>query len=1256
MSEKISFTVFSEFDRKKYKIVLKESDVSRLRVEKIKRNLEKVTGVPVSDQLLLLGDRLITNEQSGADIGLYANCTFVLRRASSASSASSASASLDSSTAGASQSHNHNHNHNHSHGHGQKEEPEKVRVLHVPEPIVVPNSTEFDGHVGHNSNEYGSEAAAAHSHPSSTSVLLNNSSGSLHGSYDATGSYHPHHGHHHHHHHHHPQPQPPQAQQHPQPHNYQNHQSSVNYSMYGDQPSVSQSFSDAESMRYVQPMVLSGPHNSSALLNASSSSSASRASARSASSTSSSSGSAGGGSNVTYSSSVYQPVFVPLSSQPPGSSNSVTAHLSNAADVPPPPRRMPPPPAAAPGSLNTSSSSASSTSGTAHHPFHSSSAGGLHVSSFQTLSTGQYTPAAAPYYSQHASGAWDAERQALLDKFERERMQIISDNDRLRIKLEQAQMQAATAQQPHVSAAVSSPTQQPLVIAQKLHEQISIKANLEAEIRRLQHEIEDSTILHKRAIEDERKMYVKRQETLEAEWNREKQRLLESMQNSNVVDADVADRIRDAIVKAQKEWERDKAALLAHWAEETDILTTIWKDDKTQWDIERQQLLEKHQKECELLRNTLQAQSFSDHSVLLNRVEDYERQVALLRSERVQWRLEAENSQSLVHSARLAIQDVRQQIVDRWENVFSRQLPSDTRTKMVDFLKSQAKQMGIIANSDPNSPVDDFGEELRAEDSEAQKVAFYIVACATAKAKLEERISRLERENTSLVEQLKDESRRRKALHNAIEEAKGNIRVIVRIRPRRMIAHNKYNSLGSDFNMDEEADSAFEYSAQELRADTDSGTIKTTSAALGTRAFHFFSVMDADHTQERVYDQVSPLIQSALDGFPICIFAYGQTGSGKTYTMFGDEALGAASLYAPQRGIIPRAVEDLFSRMHELAHYKPGTVSVGASAPSARSSFLIQCSMAELYLDQVRDMLGSVASTPPFAGAGAFSAAASSSPSSSSLSTSASALLAGLSVHVCTSAHDVLGLMAQGVSRRQVHATAQNPASSRSHLLFFITIEVENHVTNTRLSSKLCFIDLAGSERIAKSHSSGERFKEAQHINKSLSALGDVVAALSENASFVPYRNSKLTLLLQDVLGGSAKTVMVANVAPDPLDMQETLSTLQFASRVKKVRNQVVKNVVMLDEKEPSSAAVLTNNAPLRAAGPTPAPGPPSRGSSSASISSSTPRSQLAAPPSKTSSSSSSSSVNPTTATASSTRPGSARSTTPVSQSRVRRT
>lgn len=167
----------------------------------------------------------------------------------------------------------------------------------------------------------------------------------------------------------------------------------------------------------------------------------------------------------------------------------------------------------------------------------------------------------------------------------------------------------------------------------------------------------------------------------------------------------------------------------------------------------------------------------------------------------------------------------------------------------------------------------------------------------------------------------------------------------------------------------------------------------------------------------------------------------------------------------------------------------------------------------------------------------------------------------------CQSAEDMLRAMMLGNKNRTTGATNMNEHSSRSHAIFQIVIEMAEHQSKSVKVGKLNLIDLAGSERQAKTGSTGERFKEATKINKSLSSLGNVIYALAENSAHIPYRDSKLTRLLQDSLGGNSKTIMIANIGPANINYDETIITLRYAYRAKSIKNQPIKNEDIKDTK-----------------------------------------------------------------------------------------
>ncbi|XP_073116577.1 kinesin-like protein KIN-14M isoform X3 [Elaeis guineensis] len=337
-----------------------------------------------------------------------------------------------------------------------------------------------------------------------------------------------------------------------------------------------------------------------------------------------------------------------------------------------------------------------------------------------------------------------------------------------------------------------------------------------------------------------------------------------------------------------------------------------------------------------------------------------------------------------------------------------------------------------------------------------------------------------------------------KRLYNEVQELKGNIRVYCRIRPFLTGENQKLTTI--------------DYIGEngELVLVNPSKQGKD-----GRKMFKFNKVYGPAATQEEVFLDTQPLIRSVLDGYNVCIFAYGQTGSGKTYTMTGPNSP------EKERGVDYQALNDLFY-----------------ISRSRRDTFMYEVGvqMVEIYNEQVRDLLSSDGSQKRLG----------------IVNTSQPNGLAvpEASMYPVQSTSDVMDLMQTGLTNRAMSATALNERSSRSHSIVTIHVQGVDLKTGATLHGSLHLVDLAGSERVDHSQVTGDRLKEAQHINKSLSALGDVIFALSQKSGHVPYRNSKLTQVLQSSLGGHAKTLMFVQINPDAGSYSETLSTLKFAERV----------------------------------------------------------------------------------------------------------
>ncbi|MCI4395701.1 hypothetical protein PGIGA_G00195060 [Pangasianodon gigas] len=288
------------------------------------------------------------------------------------------------------------------------------------------------------------------------------------------------------------------------------------------------------------------------------------------------------------------------------------------------------------------------------------------------------------------------------------------------------------------------------------------------------------------------------------------------------------------------------------------------------------------------------------------------------------------------------------------------------------------------------------------------------------------------------------------------------------------------------------------------------------------KTFTFDAVYDGGSKQSDLYDEsVRPLVDSVLRGFNGTVLAYGQTGTGKTYTMQGEWT------EAERRGIMPSSFEHIFTHISR----------------SQNQQYLVRASYLEIYQEEIRDLLTTDHSKR---------LELKESPESG-------VYVRDLSSFVAKNVKEMEHVLNAGNRTRSVGATDMNERSSRSHAIFSVTVECSrpgpdgrNHIR----VGKLNLVDLAGSERQSKTGARGERLKEATKINLSLSALGNVVSALADGrGAHVPYRDSKLTRLLRDSLGGNAKTVMVATLGPASFNYEETLTTLRYANRAKNIKN-----------------------------------------------------------------------------------------------------
>jgi kinesin family protein C1 len=382
--------------------------------------------------------------------------------------------------------------------------------------------------------------------------------------------------------------------------------------------------------------------------------------------------------------------------------------------------------------------------------------------------------------------------------------------------------------------------------------------------------------------------------------------------------------------------------------------------------------------------------------------------------------------------------------------------------------------------------------EFLESDTKQQSDAF-----ALMESRLQDALKAAEEAKQKLI---KEETERR-VLFNKYQELKGNIRVMCRVRP---VLDDSEGTAAKLLYPDEKTSAQIDVVGPEEKSSLGQITRKTLP-------FEFDRVFDPSVANEEVFGEISQLVQSALDGYNVCIFCYGQTGSGKTHTMCSPD------------GMIPRATHMIYETITKLKE-KSWT-------------YTMEGSFVEVYNEELRDLLA-----PTAEGKKRIEIRHDDVKKQT-------ALLNCRSVAFDT-ADMVESMLKQAQSNRSVAATKANERSSRSHSVFILRLVGENAATGERCEGTLNLVDLAGSERLNHSQAEGAQLKETQNINKSLACLGDVIEALGQGKGHVPYRNSKLTHLLQYSLGGNSKTLMFVMVSPLEAHLRETITSLRFATKV----------------------------------------------------------------------------------------------------------
>jgi kinesin family protein C1 len=512
-------------------------------------------------------------------------------------------------------------------------------------------------------------------------------------------------------------------------------------------------------------------------------------------------------------------------------------------------------------------------------------------------------------------------------------------------------------------------------------------------------------------------------------------------------------------------------------------------------------------------------------------VEQVEREKAtVMENARVQWELEKMKLQEAKKEAEDACHQLREREVS---------LESEVRTIKESMAENEASNTQRVDSEQL--------QKLCTISSEADVLRNRLMELeALRKTEQDESKKQLE----ELEERVQQGEALRRKMHNQISDLKGNVRVFVRARP----------FLPSDGLGDAPAKGEV-LATVEPKQDGSSLQLVNRPASDAKEQFDeareqftFDKVFPPTAGQDDVFKEVGELVQSSLDGFNVCLFSYGQTGSGKTHTMQGSGT-------GQMRGVIPRSMEQVFARSAELG--KQGW------------TYSMEVSFLEIYNETIRDLLHS-------AGDNKDSTDMKYELKRDSNGDTRVSNMSRIKVEL-GNMDQVEKLMEVAAKTRSTSRTDMNAQSSRSHSVFVLYLTAENKEQHSKLKGTLNLVDLAGSERLNKSKVEGARLKETLAINKSLSCLTDVFVAISNKNSHIPYRNSKLTHLLQPALSGDGKTLMMVNISPTPDSYPETLCSLRFARQVNQCELGKPKRQFKCVNSTPQSK-VGSNNVPSSAA------------------------------------------------------------------------
>ena len=467
-----------------------------------------------------------------------------------------------------------------------------------------------------------------------------------------------------------------------------------------------------------------------------------------------------------------------------------------------------------------------------------------------------------------------------------------------------------------------------------------------------------------------------------------------------------------------------------------------------------------------------------------------------------------------------------EQIQGLEDQVMEQRAATQRAEQEVVAAKEEAEKQKKVMQTRIQSITDEANSRMDEYEGVIQKFQDEVQRLEGVVQQREDTIRSVERERDERYQQYEEYlmvgEKSRAELHNALIEMKGNIRVFARVRPvLEAEAQAKQGDRSTHFRFPEGTDHRV---LQVAEVPGHQSVMSGKSEPTKTLPFQFDKVFGPEASQEGVFDEISQLVQSSLDGYKVTIFAYGQTGSGKTFTMEGP----SPATEGENTGMIARTVNQIF----ENCQWK---------SKQTGFRFKLICSFLEIYNETVCDLLDPKGLT----------AHGTQAVKHEIRIQDNEAVVANIHEEVVEDKHHVYELLRIANENRSTAGTKMNERASRSHSVFMMKIKGYNEATRQEISGLLNLVDLAGSERLSKSQAEGDRLRETQHINKSLACLGDVIAALAKgDGAHVPFRQSKLTHLLQPSMTNESKTLMFVNLNPVKDHLHESLCSLRFAAKV----------------------------------------------------------------------------------------------------------